>query len=228
MDVANGGQIAAANNVVDFVSGHEIVAAGAHQLRGIGTERLFMLQSSGLDGDSRPLRSRVGPARAVLPTPTQELIGRDDDLKAITKLVREHRAVTLVGPGGIGKTRVAVAAGWELEDSRDSFAYEVEGELDAFAASAEHEHGVGLPGVVLVGVEEPALGEHRADDQHHCKRRQQEAAASRHSSQGAMTRSGSWLGSYMCSYWELIRASPGVATAVSSRAVANRALSRLE
>ncbi len=117
MDVANGGQIAAANNVVDFVSGHEIVAAGAHQLRGIGTERLFMLQPSGLDGDSRPLRSRVGPARAVLPTPTQELIGRDDDLKAITKLVREHRAVTLVGPGGIGKTRVAVAAGWELEDS---------------------------------------------------------------------------------------------------------------
>jgi len=119
MDVANGGQIALANNVIDFVSGYDIVTAGAHQLRGIGTERLFTLRFDGAEEDIRPLRSRVSAARAVLPTPTQELIGRDEDLKTITKLVDEHRAVTLVGPGGIGKTRLSVAVAWELEDNYD-------------------------------------------------------------------------------------------------------------
>jgi predicted ATPase/class 3 adenylate cyclase len=116
MDVANGGQIAMARNVVDFVSGYEIEAVGAHQLRGIGTEHLSLLRSTDIDDDDRPLRSRVGVARAVLPTPAQRIIGRDDDLHAITALLRDHRAVTLVGPGGIGKTRLAIEAGLQLGD----------------------------------------------------------------------------------------------------------------
>ncbi|HNP55702.1 MAG TPA: BTAD domain-containing putative transcriptional regulator [Gordonia sp. (in: high G+C Gram-positive bacteria)] len=42
------------------------------------------------------------------PTP---LIGREDDLAAIASGVEAHRLVTILGPGGVGKTRVANAVG---------------------------------------------------------------------------------------------------------------------
>src|SRR5262249_38578089 len=34
-------------------------------------------------------------------------VGRDDDVAAVRELITEHRLVTLVGPGGSGKTRLA-------------------------------------------------------------------------------------------------------------------------
>ena len=39
-------------------------------------------------------------------------MGRDDDLAALQDLVVGERLVTLTGPGGSGKTRLAVAAAW--------------------------------------------------------------------------------------------------------------------
>ena len=39
------------------------------------------------------------------------MIGRDDDLDAIRKMLANHRLVTLLGPGGVGKTRLAIGAG---------------------------------------------------------------------------------------------------------------------
>jgi predicted ATPase len=53
-----------------------------------------------------------------LPTYPTPLFGREGDLAALVGLFfQEHvRLVTLLGPGGIGKTRLAVAAGWELRD----------------------------------------------------------------------------------------------------------------
>jgi hypothetical protein len=45
-----------------------------------------------------------------LPEPVSELIGRDDELREILSLAAAHRLVTLTGPGGIGKTRLASAA----------------------------------------------------------------------------------------------------------------------
>ena len=44
----------------------------------------------------------------MIPESLTELIGRDHELKDLSQLVSEHRLVTLVGPGGVGKTRLAL------------------------------------------------------------------------------------------------------------------------
>src|SRR6516165_2506582 len=49
-----------------------------------------------------------------LPEPVSELIGRDDILGEILSLAAAHRLVTLTGAGGIGKTRLALAASRRL------------------------------------------------------------------------------------------------------------------
>ncbi|HEY4042817.1 MAG TPA: winged helix-turn-helix domain-containing protein, partial [Rhodopila sp.] len=54
------------------------------------------------------------PAPTNLPEPVSELIGRDDELHEIVDLATTHRLVTLTGAGGIGKTRLALAAARRL------------------------------------------------------------------------------------------------------------------
>ncbi|MEV5499134.1 BTAD domain-containing putative transcriptional regulator [Nonomuraea fuscirosea] len=50
------------------------------------------------------------PARPGPPLPGTELIGRDAEVGALRALLARERLVTLLGPGGIGKTRLAIAA----------------------------------------------------------------------------------------------------------------------
>jgi predicted ATPase/DNA-binding SARP family transcriptional activator len=64
-----------------------------------------------------------GPATAAttptnLPAPATSFVGREQDLAQVRALLAEARLVTLVGPGGVGKTRLAaeLAAGWQAPD----------------------------------------------------------------------------------------------------------------
>ncbi len=68
-------------------------------------ERQVLQQSPEL---GTPARAAVRPGN--LPAPTSRLVGRDRDLAVLTQAVHERRLVTLTGPAGVGKTRLAVEA----------------------------------------------------------------------------------------------------------------------
>ena len=50
----------------------------------------------------------VQQAKGNLPSELTSFVGRDDELKAISGALPRSRLVTLVGPGGVGKTRLAI------------------------------------------------------------------------------------------------------------------------
>lgn len=58
------------------------------------------------DAESRPAATRFTP----LPVRLTDLVGREPDLKRVLESLAECRLVTIVGTGGIGKTRLAIHA----------------------------------------------------------------------------------------------------------------------
>ncbi|MCZ2825859.1 MULTISPECIES: AfsR/SARP family transcriptional regulator [unclassified Modestobacter] len=57
----------------------------------------------------------TGPKR-TLPIPALRMIGRDDELAQLSDALTRQRLVTLVGPGGAGKTSLAMASAHQLAD----------------------------------------------------------------------------------------------------------------
>ncbi|MGA2997502.1 ATP-binding protein [Bradyrhizobium sp.] len=55
-----------------------------------------------------------GRHEGILPARSRRMVGRDLVLNDVQESLRKHRFVTLLGPGGIGKTTIAVAAGYAL------------------------------------------------------------------------------------------------------------------
>ncbi len=54
--------------------------------------------------------------RGNLPTAVSSYIGRDAELDEVTVLAGDHRMVTVVGVGGVGKTRLALEAARRVAD----------------------------------------------------------------------------------------------------------------
>ncbi|MFW6033900.1 MAG: BTAD domain-containing putative transcriptional regulator [bacterium] len=61
-----------------------------------------------------------------VPHPVDELIGRRHELKELEALAASARLVTITGPGGIGKTRLAVEIAWRSKGHRPTFVCSLE------------------------------------------------------------------------------------------------------
>jgi predicted ATPase/class 3 adenylate cyclase len=114
--VAHGGQIVLSQTTAELVGDHAqgitLLDLGEHVLKDLSRpQRLYQLGAAGLRDDFPPLTS-IRDSRTNLPAQRPELIGREDELRRIAELLRgsDRRLVTLTGPGGSGKTALAIEA----------------------------------------------------------------------------------------------------------------------
>ncbi|MGC4110112.1 MAG: LuxR C-terminal-related transcriptional regulator [Nocardioides sp.] len=64
------------------------------------------------DGGLRPPRHRTAP----LPSPLTPFVGREQEVADLSRALAEHRLVTAVGPGGVGKTRLALRVVHDVQE----------------------------------------------------------------------------------------------------------------
>jgi predicted ATPase/DNA-binding SARP family transcriptional activator len=80
-------------------------------------ERVFRCTHPEFPGSSAPLRTAGRDRRRDnLPVPLTRFVGRAGELAEVEALVATHRLATLSGPGGAGKTRLALEVGARMAD----------------------------------------------------------------------------------------------------------------
>jgi predicted ATPase/class 3 adenylate cyclase len=101
------------NDLPDGVSVRDL---GGHRLKDLAhPEHLFDLVIEGLPSEFPAPRTLEAPI--FLPAQLTSFVGRERELEAITGLVNGARLITLTGPGGTGKTRLAIEAAGRLAEA---------------------------------------------------------------------------------------------------------------
>lgn len=109
--MGRGGQVLMSRESAELVggslpSGCTVVPIGDHPLRSFDEhEALFQLLGDGLSGDTSIENSTITDN---LPRPATRFIGRRDDVAAVSEELGPGAHVTLVGLGGLGKTRLSI------------------------------------------------------------------------------------------------------------------------
>jgi len=84
---------------------------GEHRLKDLPmAEHLYQLDIEGQPAEFPPLRT-LAPTVANLPAQLPSIVGREDDVAKVRDLLARSRLVTVTGPGGTGKTRLAQEVG---------------------------------------------------------------------------------------------------------------------
>lgn len=123
-DAAHGGQVLLSSAVYPLLVDHlppdvTLRDLGSHRLKDLSRpDHLYQLVAPGLL-DEFPAPRTLDAHPGNLPVQATALIGRERELARLTALLREPHThfVTLTGPGGTGKTRLALQIAAELADS---------------------------------------------------------------------------------------------------------------
>ena len=115
MAAGHGGQILLSRTTADLVREHlpadvSLLDLGEHRLKDlVQPEHVFQLSTSGLPYDFPPLKS-LNAAPNNLPLQLTSFIGREREMGELNRILpREStRLLTLIGPGGTGKTRLSL------------------------------------------------------------------------------------------------------------------------
>jgi predicted ATPase/class 3 adenylate cyclase len=113
--LAHGDQIVVSPATAALLDSEPLRDLGLHRLKDFdGATRLFQLG----EGDFPPLRT---PGSVELPTPATRFLGREHELFDAVSIVaeRDPRVLTIVGPGGTGKTRFAIELARLLADEAE-------------------------------------------------------------------------------------------------------------
>jgi predicted ATPase/class 3 adenylate cyclase len=124
LSAGHGGQILLSQAVERLVAerlpeGASLHDLGSRSLKDLGRpERLFQLAAPGLPAEFPPLLT-LDARPHNLPAQVTPLVGREDAVRAVRSLLLRPavRLVTLTGPGGIGKTRIALQVAADVIDA---------------------------------------------------------------------------------------------------------------
>ncbi len=93
-----------------------LVDLGEHELKDLpAPERLFQVKAPGLERDFPPLRS-IDSRPNNLPRQLTTFVGREREIGEAKQVLVSAPLVTFTGPGGVGKTRLAVELAGEMLD----------------------------------------------------------------------------------------------------------------
>ena len=109
--VGHGGQVLLSQTTRALVDA-DVRDLGVHRLKDLSApERIYQLEIDGLPTEFPPLKT-LEAGMKNLPAPRTSFVGRADELASIERMLDEPdcRLLTLVGPGGVGKTRLALEA----------------------------------------------------------------------------------------------------------------------
>jgi predicted ATPase/class 3 adenylate cyclase len=118
-DAAHGGQVIVSDATRALVrhalpAGASLRDLGVHHLRGLAEpEHLHQLVVDGLVADFPPPRT-LDARPNNLPLQLTSFVGREAEIAEVERLLGQARLLTLTGPGGSGKTRLALQVAAEL------------------------------------------------------------------------------------------------------------------
>src|SRR6266487_1875070 len=116
---AHGGQVLVTRATRDLAGGRlgggfGLKRLGEFRLRDLAEpELIYQLTHAGLPADFPPIRT-LAERTGNLPVPVSSFIGRERELEQTAAALGEARVVTLTGPGGVGKTRLALQAAGQV------------------------------------------------------------------------------------------------------------------